>query len=383
MDRTPPPDRDVAYHLRIIKTVLIWHLVLGVGVILYFARDLFLPLFLAFLMALTLRPVVRSAARRGIPPPVSAFLLALLLGATGFAAAYFGSGPATNALRELPEMVTELRSRLDGVGGSMKEIQEVSEQVEEFAQGEDAEKPEVQLSQPSILRSAATGAMSLAANTLVALVLAVLILGTGDLFHYKLVQSFDSFSDKKRALHAAHEVERKISRYLFTITIINAGLGLCVGVAFYLLGMPNAWMYGAMAFLLNFLPYIGALIGIVISAGFALLEYATVGQALMVPLVYMVLTSIEGQFVTPIFVGRQLLLNAVSVFITVVIWAWIWGVAGALMAVPFLVLVKVIADAVPGLRVLSNFLSGRGESLVTAGVEAVTDDGGGDDVPAE
>jgi predicted PurR-regulated permease PerM len=265
----------------------------------------------------------------------------------------------------------------------MKEIQEVSEQVEEFAQGEDAEKPEVQLSQPSILRSAATGAMSLAANTLVALVLAVLILGTGDLFHYKLVQSFDSFSDKKRALHAAHEVERKISRYLFTITIINAGLGLCVGVAFYLLGMPNAWMYGAMAFLLNFLPYIGALIGIVISAGFALLEYATVGQALMVPLVYMVLTSIEGQFVTPIFVGRQLLLNAVSVFITVVIWAWIWGVAGALMAVPFLVLVKVIADAVPGLRVLSNFLSGRGESLVTAGVEAVTDDGGGDDVPAE
>lgn len=357
MEPQPPAPSDAERQLRVIKTILLWQLVLASGVVFYFARDLFLPLFLAFLIALTLRPVVRFGERRGFSPPVTAAALAIGLGLIGFTGGYFGATPVSNAAAELPMMMGEVKQTLTHVGGSMEQIKEVSEEVEKLAGETGAQAGGG--TNINILRSAATGAITITTTLVIALVLATLLLASGNLFYEKLVQSFPAFSDKKVALKAAHDVEQRISRYLLTITVINAGLGLAVAVSFWLLGMPSAIMFGALAFVLNYLPYIGAMIGIVISAGFAILEFGSIQGALPVPLAYLVLTSIEGQFITPVFVGRQLRLNAVAVFVAVVAWAWLWGVTGALMAVPFLVLVKVIADAVPGLDVLSNFLSAR------------------------
>lgn len=367
MNTQPPHQDETIRQLRAIKTILLWLLVLAAGVIFYVARDLFLPIFLGFLIALTFRPVIRLAERRGLSPAVAAGGMALGLAFMGAAAGYFGARPVSNALAEVPMMVDQLRHKMQAVNGSVEQMQKVSDQVEELTGGE-SNVPKVTTDDVNILRSAASGALSTSITLAMALVLATLLLGSGNLFHEKLVQSFAVFSDKKAALKAAHEVERRISRYLLTITLINAGLGLAVGGSFWLFGMPNAALFAALAFVLNFLPYVGALIGVAISAGFALLEFSAIDRALAVPLAYLVLTSIEGQFVTPVFLGRQLRLNAVAVFTAVVLWAWLWGVSGALMAVPFLVLVKVVADAVPGLEVLSNFLSARSRGRLPAAV---------------
>jgi predicted PurR-regulated permease PerM len=151
-------------------------------------------------------------------------------------------------------------------------------------------------------------------------------------------------------------VERAISRYLLTITLINAGLGVAVFALLFAIGLPNAFIWGVVAFVFNFLPFLGALAGVVLVALYSVVMIEPLGTALLAPALYMLATTVEGQFVTPTILGRRLKLNTVSVFVTVVFWGWLWGIAGALMAVPFLVIVKVICDNVDSLKTLGSFL---------------------------
>ena len=190
----------------------------------------------------------------------------------------------------------------------------------------------------------------------VALVLALFLLASGDMFYLKLVQSFQTFTGKKRALKAVYDVERRVSRYLLTITIINAGLGISVGLYLFALGLPVPYVWGLAAFLLNFLPYIGGVIGAVLVGAYAIASFDSLGYAILAPIGYQILTGVEGQFITPYLVGRRLELNTVAVFLTVVFWGWLWGIAGALVAVPFLVVFKVICENVTALNMIGHFL---------------------------
>jgi len=163
--------------------------------------------------------------------------------------------------------------------------------------------------------------------------------------------------DKARSLAVVQGVERQISRYLAAITVINAGLGLSIGIALWLIGLPNAYVWGIAAFLLNYLPFIGAVAGTLAVGVFGIVTFDTIGQGLLCPIAYYTLTTIEGNFVTPAFVGRQLSINTVSVFVTVILWVWLWGIAGAFLAVPVLVVVKTVAENVPSMAHFSRFLS--------------------------
>jgi predicted PurR-regulated permease PerM len=153
-----------------------------------------------------------------------------------------------------------------------------------------------------------------------------------------------------------YDIERRVSHYLLTIALINAGLGICVGIVLTVLGMPYPYIWGIAAFLLNFLPYLGALTGVALVAALSIVTFDSFSYALLPPLAYLTLTTLEGNVVTPMLLGRRLELNTVAVFLTVVLWGWLWGVAGALVAVPFLVVFKVIADNIEGMEVIGNFL---------------------------
>ncbi len=216
---------------------------------------------------------------------------------------------------------------------------------------------------PGILTSAVTGAASLLSTVAVTLVLALFLLASGDMFYVKLVDAFPKFGDKKRALRIVYGIEHSISRYLLSVTTINAGLGLVVGVAMWLTGMPQPIVWGTVAFLFNFLPYIGPAVGVGLSAAVAIVTFPSVPQALLVPALFLGATVLEGQFVTPILLGRRMELNTVAVFVTLVFWGWLWGIAGALMAMPFLVCLKVICDNIAPLRTLSIFLSSDAEPI--------------------
>ena len=344
--------------IKTIKGLLVGIFILLAAGTLYFARDLFLPVVIGILLALTVSPLVRGAARLGIPAPVSAFVLVATAAGAMLGGAYLLSAPISTMISDAPEIGQQLRYKLAGLLRALEDVQSAGDQMEGLANGGE-QAPKVAIDQPGFVAFAAGNTARFVSLVAVGFVLAFFILASGDLFHVKLVEAFPTFSDKRRAIKTVRDVERQISRYFLVITAINAALGLCIAVAMYLVGMPNPGLWGALAFALNFLPFVGALLGLATVAVFGVLSFDTLGAGLLPALVYFALTSFEGQFATPGILGRRLELNTVSVFLTVLIWSWLWSVPGALMAVPFLVMLKVISDNVAGLTVLGNFLGAR------------------------
>lgn len=353
------------------------YLLSGIFILLLFwsislAEVVIMPIVLGFLIALTLSPVVRSLGRLGVPAPVSAIVLVFAFGLFAGTSVYFLSGPAGDLMDEVPRIRFELREKMDSVKDHIEKVQQASEDMQNFASGgdegaADGQQRVVVNDDPGILTRALSSLAGLGSSLLIALILSMFLLAAGDMYQRKMVEALPTLTDKKRALRISNDIERQISRYLGAITVINASLGLAVGSVLYLLGMPYAYLWGAAAFLLNYLPYIGALTGVILCAAVSLVTFDTLGDALIPPLAYLGLTTLEGQMLTPMLVGRHLKLNAAVVFIAVVFWAWIWGVAGALMAVPFLVFLKVVCDNVPSLEVFGSFLSGRDDPMAVTG----------------
>ncbi|MEL7253968.1 MAG: AI-2E family transporter [Pseudomonadota bacterium] len=353
--RTAPDDALVK---SIRRSALVLAIV-AVFTVIYFARALVLPIMLGFLIALTLSPINRAMMRRSVPSGLSATLLIACTTAVVVGVGTFAGGTLATWFEEAPRIGQQLEIKLRGVTDAVATVQEVSEQVENIGSNKDSTAPgdqEVVVDRPGLFTTAITGFASTATTIGVALVLAFFLLASGQLFYAKLVESFTSLQEKKRALSVVYAVENHVSRYLLAITMINAGLGLCIGTALHLIGLENAYIWGVAAFLLNYLPFIGGLIGTALVGAYAIMAFDSLGYALLAPLAYQTLTTLEGQFVTPALVGRSLEMNAVAVFLTLVVWTWLWGVPGALVAVPILVVFKAICDKFDHLQPIGNFL---------------------------
>jgi predicted PurR-regulated permease PerM len=147
-----------------------------------------------------------------------------------------------------------------------------------------------------------------------------------------------------------------VSRYLTTITAINAGFGFCVGLAMYVLGMPNPLLWGVAAALLNFIPYLGGLIGIITAIAVSSVTFPGFAQAILPPLAYLALQFVESYLVTPTILGRRLELHIVPILVFLAFTTWMWGIVGAVIGVPLLVVVKVFSDNLPALAPLSGLL---------------------------
>jgi predicted PurR-regulated permease PerM len=333
-------------------------LILAVG-LLYFAKDFFLPVSLAFLLALVLSPVVRGLRRRGIPEPVSAILLVVFVLAGLGASVYGLSGPLAKWVDNAPSIAAQMQQRFASVRGPVQKIIEASGHVEQMGKKPDQTVQKVVVEEPGILTRAATGLPSVATHVGVTLILLLFLLASGDMFYEKLVKSLPTFGDKIRGVKIARDVEREVSRYLLTVTMINIGLGVAIFVAMYATGLPNPGLWGMMAAVFNFIPYIGAFTGLALVSIVSLVSFDTLYAAMWPPLAFAGITLIEGQFLSPLLVGRRLELNVVAVFVAVAFWSWIWGLIGAFMAVPMLVTVKVFADHVDGLGALGEFLAAR------------------------
>ncbi|MEW9807244.1 AI-2E family transporter [Mesorhizobium sp. ZMM04-5] len=341
---------------------------------LYFARDFVMPVVLAFLLALMLTPIVRFLKKRGMPEALSATLLVLLsVGAIG-SAGYFLSGPVVQLANDAPAIGRRITARLSELRHPFEKFVEASHQVEKVT--ETAQEPGVQrvvLAQPGIISQAAGNLLSGATTAAITFVLSLFLLASGTLFYEKIVQSFTRLSEKKRALRIVYDVEREISRYLLTVAIINAGLGVVIALGLWALGMPNPAVWGVAAAALNFLPYVGALATVLLVAAMSLISFDTLSYALLAPAFVVMCNIIEGQLVTPLVVGRRLEINAVAIFIAVAFWSWLWGFVGALIAVPLLVIVKVFCDHFDSWSNVGNFLSahqGQEQAEIDAETEA-------------
>lgn len=346
--------------IRLIRSLLLGLFIFASVYALYFARDFFMPVVLAFLLALMLTPIVRFLRRHGVPEAVSATLLVLFSVLTISSAGYFMSGPAMDLANNAPAIGRKLTERLAEIRHPFDRMLEISQQVDRVA--ETTQEPGLQkviVSQPGIVSQAAGNLLSAATTAAITFVLSLFLLASGTLFYEKIVQSFARMSEKKRALRVVYDVEREISRYLLTVAVINGGLGVVVASGLWLIGMPTAALWGVTAALLNFLPYVGALVSVLLVAAISLVTFDSLSYALLAPGFVILCNVIEGQFVTPLVVGRRLEVNAVAIFIAVAFWSWLWGFVGALIAVPLLVVIKVFCDHFDSLRHVGNFLAAQ------------------------
>jgi predicted PurR-regulated permease PerM len=328
-----------------------------------YARNFLMPVVLALLLALVFSPLRRFFERRGIS---SGFAALLIVGTLlfGLLAGVFGlAGPVSEWVDNAPIIGWRIEQKLQELRGAAEGVQEAAEQIDRLTQDEpepgEEEAQRVVIEERGSAVSMAMAAPAMLAQIVFTLILLFFQLASGDLLYEKIVNAMPTFKDKRRALRIAYDVERKLSRYLFTITLINAGLGVAIGIAMALLGMPNPVLFGLVGFLLNYIPYFGAIVGVALALAVGMVSLASTQAALLAGAAYFALTSIEGQFVTPYFVGRSLRLNTVVVFLSVTFWAWLWSVVGMLVATPLLVTVRTLCEHIPPLEPLGNFLSGR------------------------
>ena len=162
--------------------------------------------------------------------------------------------------------------------------------------------------------------------------------------------------DKKKAVMIARETETSVSPYLFTVTLVNVGLGLVVTLAMMLIGMPNPLLWGALAALAEFVPYLGAFAMLITLSLSGLVTFAQVGHAMLVPGTYVAINLVQANFVTPTVLGRRLTLNPVAILVGLVFWWWLWGVGGAFVAVPLLATFKIFCDHIESLAPIGEFL---------------------------
>lgn len=329
-----------------------------------YARSFLMPVVLGLALALVFSPLRRFLGRIGIAPGFAALLIvsSLLVGLVVTIGAL--AVPVAEWVDDAPQIGRQLEEKLRDLRGAAEGMREAAEQVDRITSGGEGgeEAPEVVVAGPGPVNTVglAMSAPAVLAQIVFTLVLLFFLLASGDMFYEKLVHVMPTFQDKRRAVRIAYDIERKLSRYLFTITLINAGLGLSIGVAMYVFEMPNPVLIGVIGFLFNFIPYLGAILGVIITLGVGLVSLDNAQQAFIVSGTYFLLTSVEGQFITPYFVGRSLRLNTVVVFLSVTLWAWLWSVVGMLVATPLLVMIRTLCEHIPALEPLGDFLSARG-----------------------
>jgi predicted PurR-regulated permease PerM len=359
----PPPAVPVPETVARTTPVQVVLIALGTIALLYFARPVILPVFLACVAAMTLKPLIRWLSGFHIPPALSAaVVLLLLVGGIIIGCMQFGR-PAVQWLNEAPQHMTELRQRVQKILPPGARFSEAAAAVNNLGATEEEKKAE-QNNAPTVQVKDNHGPTSLLnwTGTFLAgvgetLVLLYLLLASGDLFLQKLVRVMPTLTDKKSVVEMSHEIQQNISNYLFSVSLINLGLGLVVSGGLYFMGVPNAPLWGILVAVLNFVPYFGPVAGVLLLAAIGLLTFDTLGRGLLPPLWYLLLHTLEANLVTPVLLGRRFTLNPVVIFVSLIFWTWLWGVPGALLSVPILVTIKVICDRVPAMSSVSELLS--------------------------
>ncbi len=325
----------------------------------YFLRSLLLPIVLALLLSYLLRPIVRALAKVKIPPWLGAALLLLsLVGAIGFAVSRLAI-PAAGWLEKAPYSLQEFQQRLQPMKKPMEKVAQASGAIENLtaANNPPTKTPTVEVKQHPVADKLMVQTPEFLISALTMLILLYFLLAYDGVFLGKLIKLMPTLRDKKRAVSIANEIEGQVSRYLFTATVINCCLGIAVGTTVGLLGLRNPLMWGALVAVLNFVPYLGALTGIICMTLGAVLSFNNFSYALIFPASYLVLAILEGNFITPMVMGRSLTLNPVIVLLSLVFWGWMWGIVGVILAVPILAAFKIFCAHIEPMEPLAEFLS--------------------------
>lgn len=358
----PPATADddvVALQQRDIRSVMLTGIfVLTLFYTLYVTAPIVVPLVFAVLFKLLLQPGMRLLERMRFPHPIAALVMIILLFGVLVACGYALSAPAAEWLDKAPQSLPRLEQHLSVFKRPIEQFQAATKQVEKMAQAPGESPISVALKGPGIAEYLYSGTRSLLTGLGITVLMLFFLLSAGDLFMRKLVEILPSFRDKKQAVTISHEVEENISAYLLTITVMNLLVGIATGFAMWAIGLSDPALWGALAFVLNYVIILGPLTGVAIFFVVGLLSFDPLWQALLPPGAYLLIHVIEGEWVTPMLVARRFTLNPVLVVGSLVFWDWMWGIPGALLAVPMLAVFKIVCDRVGPLAMIGHFIGG-------------------------
>lgn len=340
---------------------------------LHFARGIFIPLIMGIMFSYALKPVINRMVRFGIPHVLAAAILLLsLVGGTG-AALYSVSDDAIDLLDMLPQVAQNLRktmaeSRKSAPVAAMDKVQKAATEFEKTAKETSKEvEPEkevtkVQIEKPKFdvkdyIWPGTIGLIGAAANIIIVIFITFFLLASGNHFRRKMVKlAGPTLSKKKITVHALDEIDSQIQRYLLVQVFTSSLVGLATWLSFVWIGMEHAPVWGMLAFIFNFIPYVGS---VVISMAAMLIGFSQFGSlemTILIASIMLVINVIEGYIVTPLLTSHANRMNPVAVFVGVLAWGWLWGVWGLFLGVPILVVIKTICDRVDGLKAVGELL---------------------------
>lgn len=322
------------------------------------ASEIVIPIVFAFVLKLVLQPVFRTLTRIYIPRSLAAALIiiALVCGVIGLVTML--SHPAASWAEKIPDSYPQLQQRLNFLSKPVEKTQKLLVQAEDITKGVGPKVMPVAVQGTRLSDKILNGTQALASGFFTTMLMLFFLLAAGDTFLRRLVEVLPRFSDKRQAVDISQQIEHDISRYLLTISSMNAGMGIITAVLMQTMGVDDPILWGSLAFLLNYIPIIGPLITAVVFLLVGLLVIDNLWMSFLPAAIYFFFHIMEGSVITPLLLARRFTLNPVLVILSLVFWYWMWGVAGAILAMPMLAITKIICDRIQKLSAFGHFLEG-------------------------
>jgi predicted PurR-regulated permease PerM len=339
--------------------------------LLYWAREVFIPIVLSVLISYALEPIVATLMRLRLPRVAAAAIVIMLFtGGLGYAG-YALSDDAAAMVAALPDAASQLRATLrrnPAQPATIKQVQRAANELQRTADEASATNPvpsgvqRVQIVEPAIdVRSyvswGSASAVAFAGQAMLVVFFVFFLLASGDLVKRKLVRlAGPSFEKKKITVQILNEIDAQIEKFLLLRVATSVIVGIATWLAFRWIGVHHAGLWGVAAGIFNSIPYFGPVLvaGATAVAGF--LQFGTIAMALYVSGVSVVITSLEGWLLTPWLTSRAARTNEVAMFVGLIFWSFVWGIWGTLLAVPMLVVVKAFCDRIEDLKPLGELL---------------------------
>lgn len=323
---------------------------------LYVTAEIVLPLILAIVLKLLLQPFVRLLERVHIPRALGALVSVLLVLVVFGGTISLLAGPAAAWAGKLPEAIPKLRDSLGFLHQPIEAAQSMMKQISGFTGGSGSAPEGPSVKPFSLLGAVVSGSATATSGLFTTLLILFYMLVSGETFLRRMVEILPRFKDKRQAVELSQHIERDVSAYLLTVTCINVLVGVATGCVMWACGVANPILWGAVAFVVNFVPILGPMIGIIIFLMASVVSLGVVWWALLPVGLYLGIHIIEGEIATPMLLSRRFTINPVAVILALIFWYWMWGVTGAILAVPLLAITKIICDDLRPLRAFGHLL---------------------------
>jgi predicted PurR-regulated permease PerM len=360
-----PPRRDT-------KGVALTVLAAAAAILLArYMQSVLIPFVLAGLVFYALDPLVDRLQRLRVPRVIGAALaVALVVGACAFVT-YSLLDDGLRVVEELPEAARRVRTKwvanINREPTAIDKVQDAARAIDDAAAAATAAAPvpkgvaRVRIEEPVFRTSdylfwSSVGAVSLVGQTALVLLLAFFLLVYDDLFKRKLVENGPTLGRKRITVQILNDIASQIERYILIQLLTSLIVGVATGLALWGVGLDNPWVWGVAAGVLNIVPYFGPLIVAAALGVVGYLQFETIGMALAVSGIAMLITTIEGFWLTPSLLGKVAEMNRIAIFAGIMFWSWLWGVPGMLLAIPMLMVTKVVCDRIEGLHPIGNIL---------------------------